>query len=109
MAEVSEIDSLDLNRHFGIAVRRLREQRQLSQEQLAERADLNRSFVGEIERGLASPSLLTVTKLAQALQVSTAALVAHCETPQSGRNPPDDGYSLLNAATRADRLNTFSR
>ena len=36
---------------FGITVRRLREERGWSQEQLAGHADLNRSYVGEIERG----------------------------------------------------------
>jgi transcriptional regulator with XRE-family HTH domain len=52
-----------------------------SQERLAEHADLNRSYIGEIERGVVIASLLTVEKLAGALQVtsdraSTARLMA---------------------------------
>lgn len=55
---------------FGIAVRRQRETQGWSQELLAERADLNRSYVGEIERGRVIPSLVTIDKLAQALGLS---------------------------------------
>lgn len=52
---------------FGIAVRQSREARGWSQERLAEHSDLNRSYVGEIERGSVIASLATVEKLAGAL------------------------------------------
>ena len=61
--------------HFGIAVRQLREQRGWSQEQLAAFSDLNRSYVGEIERGRVIVSIVTVHKLASALQLDAAALL----------------------------------
>ena len=64
---------------FGCAVRQLREQQRWSQEMLAEHADLNRSYIGELERGQAVPSLLTVHKLAGALSVSMSTLVSHSE------------------------------
>jgi transcriptional regulator with XRE-family HTH domain len=51
-------------------VRRLREAQGWSQERLAEHANLNRSYIGEIERGVVIASLLTVEKLAGALQVT---------------------------------------
>ncbi|RYZ90089.1 MAG: XRE family transcriptional regulator, partial [Moraxellaceae bacterium] len=41
--------------------------------------DLNRSYVGEVERGTAMPSLGTVTKIAKALNLSTSALLARYE------------------------------
>lgn len=62
--------------HFGLAVRQLREQRGWSQEQLAALSDLNRSYVGEIERGQVIVSIVTVHKLALALQMDEAALMA---------------------------------
>ncbi|KAB8050498.1 helix-turn-helix domain-containing protein [Janthinobacterium rivuli] len=68
-----------LIKQFGLAVRQLREGRGWSQERLAEAADLNRSFIGEIERGAATPSLLTVEKLASALGIGLAGLMARCE------------------------------
>lgn len=54
-------------RRFGRVIRECREQRGLSQEALAELAGLSRSFLGEIERGAAVPSIETLQKLADAL------------------------------------------
>lgn len=70
---------------FGITVRQLREQQGWSQEALAERADLNRSYVGELERGQAIPSLLTLKKLALALDLSLSNLMAHAERIEQTR------------------------
>ena len=64
---------------FGLAVRQMREREGWSQERLAERADLNRSYVGELERGQAIASLLTLDKLAQALGSSPSHLLSHTE------------------------------
>lgn len=76
-------------RNFGAAVRELREARTWSQEQLAEHAGLNRSYVGEIERGSAIASIVTVDKLARALDVPIASLLrssfgAHAASLTSG-------------------------
>ncbi|QBR03402.1 helix-turn-helix domain-containing protein [Paraburkholderia pallida] len=60
---------------FGAAVRRLREAHAWSQERLAEHAGLNRTYVGEIERGAAIASIVTVEKLAHALGVSIGELL----------------------------------
>jgi len=70
---------MSLNIHFGRIVKHIREERGLSQEVLADRADLNRSYVGEVERGTAMPSLGTVTKIAKALNLSTSTLLARYE------------------------------
>ena len=64
---------------FGIAIRQARDAHCWSQETLAERADLNRSYVGEIERGKVIPSLVTVDKLALALSISMSQLMMRCE------------------------------
>ncbi|MBN3786815.1 helix-turn-helix transcriptional regulator [Burkholderia sp. Ac-20353] len=66
----------DLIQHFGATVRRLREARTWSQEQLAEQAGLNRSYVGEIERGEAIASIVTADKIARAFDVSISALLS---------------------------------
>ena len=68
-----------LAHRFGQIVRVARQQQHWSQERLAEAADLNRSYLGEIERGLASPSLATIDKLAKALGVTPSALIGRCE------------------------------
>lgn len=68
-------------RDLGVTVRRLREARGWSQEQLAEHAALNRSYVGEIERGSVIASIVTVEKLARALDATIAALL--CVAPST--------------------------
>jgi len=72
-----------LSEQFGVVVRQLREARGWSQERLAGRADLNRSYMGEIERAAAMPSLATAAKLAGALEVPLSQLIAKCEQPMS--------------------------
>ena len=70
---------------FGIAVRQSRESRGWSQEQLAAHSDLNRSYVGEIERGQVAPSLITLHKLATALEISATGLLERTERIDSLR------------------------
>jgi XRE family transcriptional regulator, regulator of sulfur utilization len=64
---------------FGAVVRELREARGWSQERLAGMADLNRSYMGEVERATVMPSLATAAKLAQALDVPLSQLISRCE------------------------------
>lgn len=75
------IDSVPspLVQSFGIGVRQLRKARGWSQERLAENANLNRSYIGEIERGCVIASLLTLEKLAAALKLAPSALLTHGE------------------------------
>ena len=68
---------------FGHRVRELRTRAGLSQEGLAERAELHWTYVGGIERGERNPSLINITYLARALGVSLADLFA----PVQGRPP----------------------
>jgi len=59
---------------FGQAVRERRIELRLSQEELAEKADLHRTYVADIERGSRNLGLLNVVSLAKALSVDVWAL-----------------------------------
>lgn len=59
---------------LGEAVRRLRTEARLSQEQLAERASTDLTQVGGIERGVRNPSYTTLVRLAAALEVTVGEL-----------------------------------
>jgi len=60
---------------FGKRLRELRLARSLSQEKLAEMADLHRNYVGILERAAQSPSLDALCKLARALKIKPAELL----------------------------------
>ena len=62
-------------RAFGYAVKKLRESRGLTQEKLAEKADLDRTYLSDIERGSRNPGIKNVAKLAKALGIPTAQLL----------------------------------
>jgi len=51
----------------------------ISQEELAERADLHRTYIAGIERGARNPTLLTIKKLAKGLGVSSADLLSEAK------------------------------
>jgi transcriptional regulator with XRE-family HTH domain len=61
--------------NFGRRVRQRRLERDISQEKLAELADLHRNYVGGIERGERNVSLINIVKLAHALAVRPAKLI----------------------------------
>jgi transcriptional regulator with XRE-family HTH domain len=60
---------------FGKRVRQLRLERRLSQEKLAELADLHRNYVGGVARGERNISLLNIVKLAHGLSVKPTNLI----------------------------------
>lgn len=55
------------NIKFGKQVAALRRAKGLSQEQFSFRCNINRTYMGEIERGEKSPSLLVIAKIARLL------------------------------------------
>ena len=66
---------MDVVEAFGAVVRAERQQRQLTQSDLALRAGLHLQFVSRVERGESVPSLVTVFALADALELSVPALM----------------------------------
>jgi transcriptional regulator with XRE-family HTH domain len=66
----------DLRPAFGRRVRTLREKLGLSQEELAERAQLHWTYVSGIERGKRNPGLNTLARLSTALQVPLSKLMS---------------------------------
>jgi transcriptional regulator with XRE-family HTH domain len=61
---------------FGDALRRLRKERGMSQERLAEAAHLTDDYVGFVERGENVPTLTVILKLAKALNVDASELLS---------------------------------
>jgi len=64
----------DLKRKFGQAVQFLRHDVGVSQEELAHRAGIHRTYLGDIERGHRNPAMINICRIAAALGVKPSAL-----------------------------------
>ncbi len=71
----------NINEEVGFNIRRIREERGLSQEELAALAGLHRAYVGQIERGEKNIGLKNLEKIAKALEVPVRFLVDVSEFP----------------------------
>ena len=74
----------DLRITFGNRVRALRHRLGISQEELAARSGLHRTYVGGIERGERNPSLVNIGRIADALKVRPLDLF---ESPNESKKP----------------------
>lgn len=63
-----------------LCIYKRRESLGLSQEELAQRAGLHRTYVSDIERGARNPSLKTLCRLAEGLGITTAQLIKEAES-----------------------------
>ena len=62
---------------FGIRVRQLRREKGISQEELAHRANLHRTYIGMIERAEKNITLLNIEKIAKSLDVNITDLFSN--------------------------------
>jgi transcriptional regulator with XRE-family HTH domain len=83
---------VDITPYVGPAFRQLRERAEISQEELAFRAGLDRTYVSGIERGRRNPSLKSMQRIAAQLEMSldevftVARQLAEVGTKHSGRS-----------------------
>jgi transcriptional regulator with XRE-family HTH domain len=66
---------MDMRRLVGRNVRRIRREKGLSQEQLAERSGFSQQYISGLESGHRNPTIVSLYELAQALEVSHVDLV----------------------------------
>jgi transcriptional regulator with XRE-family HTH domain len=66
-------------RTLGLSIRHFRHELGLSQEALAQKAGLHRTYVGGIERGEQNPSFETIIRLIDALEISLREFAAYFE------------------------------
>lgn len=64
---------------LGEAIRRSRRVRGISQEELAHRSEIDRSYMSSIERGGQNPGVVSVSRIARALEMSLAELMAEAD------------------------------
>ncbi len=66
---------MDIRKRLGSNVKRLRLVRGWSQEDFADRANIHRTYVSDIERAARNPTIIIVEKLAKGLKVQASALI----------------------------------
>ena len=71
-----------IEKQFGQRIKELRLAKNLSQEELAYRASVHRTYLGSIERGERNPSLKNITGIAQALGVTLSELFRFADHDQ---------------------------
>ncbi len=64
---------------ISLILKKLRADAGLSQEDLAAKAGLHRTYVSQLERGLKSPTLKTIEKMAKVFKISMSELVSKIE------------------------------
>ena len=62
--------SVDIRIRFGRAIRRIREEQKINQEEAAERCGLHRTYYNKIERGVRNVSLVNIERVAKGLKTS---------------------------------------
>lgn len=77
----------DVKKHFGAAVRSRRDHLGISQEELAGRAGLHRTYISDVERGARNVSLESINRLATALEMPLSLLFTRLEELSSERPP----------------------
>jgi DNA-binding XRE family transcriptional regulator len=69
-----------IRRNFGLAVRARRTRLRLSQEELAERSGLHRTYITDVENGLRNISLDNIARLALALEIPISELFVSADS-----------------------------
>lgn len=69
----------DINKALGKVLARYRAIAKISQEELADRAEIHRTYVSQIERGLKSPTLSVLLKISKSLNTTVSSLIAEAE------------------------------
>jgi transcriptional regulator with XRE-family HTH domain len=76
---------MTIEKAFGQTLKKLRQEKGLSQEALASHSGFHRTYISLLERGAKSPSLSTLDRLSQALDISLSDFVDAIEQHASNR------------------------
>lgn len=74
--KISKMNKTNILEKFGEKLKEYRKLKGLSQEQLAEKANLHRTYIGMIERAEKNITLLNIEKIANALEVKITDLIS---------------------------------
>jgi transcriptional regulator with XRE-family HTH domain len=76
---------MDVRKRVGLNLKRLRLERELSQEDLAFESGLHRTYISGVERGVRNPTILVLEEIAAALKVHAAVLLEEVPREKKAR------------------------
>lgn len=85
------------NRHIGSKIRDLRQQNGLTQQELADRSELTKGFISQLENGQVSPSIVTLFDLIECLG-TTASEFFKEDVPEQVVHSPEDYFEKIDEA-----------
>ena len=65
---------MTINKQLGYRIRYLRQQKGMSIEELALEAEVNRNYLGDLERGKRNPTVLVLNRIVKALEIDLSTL-----------------------------------
>ena len=86
---------MTIARELGERLRAYRTQRGWSQEEMAERADLHTTYIGQLERGEKNATIESISKVAAALDISLPKLFENISLASSEKDIPSRCYDLI--------------
>jgi len=99
------VGKIDVKKQFGAAIRLYRDKLGISQEELAARAGLHRTYISDVERGARNVSLESIHRLAEALEVSLSTLFSRL----GGGKAEGDGSESSHSYRRGNRSELTSK
>ena len=66
---------MTINKQLGARIRYLRQQKNMTIEDLALEAEINRNYLCDLERGTRNPTVVVLNKIAKALEINLSTLV----------------------------------
>ncbi|XID91496.1 helix-turn-helix domain-containing protein [Paenibacillaceae bacterium WGS1546] len=93
----------DITKKVGERIRLLRVTKGLSREQLSELSDVNSNYIGQIERGEKNPTLETLQKLVNGLDLTLEGLFRYVD-PVGQKDTLDELMEQLSARSSEDQL-----
>ena len=82
---------MDITREVGARIRYFRTEKKISQEKLSELSDLHPSYIGQLERGEKTPSVETIYKITQGLEMTLSNFFVDLENI-AGK--PEETYAM---------------
>ena len=81
---------MDITTEIGNRIRFYRKERKISQEELALQSELHPSYIGQLERGVKTPSIDTIYKITKSLDITMSEFLKSIETVDNA----EDSYAM---------------